>query len=79
MRIIFRHNTSHSDMVDNGNKNFLADFDIASYQMFHKDRRGRRGGEVAIQAQQNVPPAIKFKQMSTENLFVWTSIQGNKN
>lgn len=56
MSIIFRHNISHTDMVDNGNKKFLKDIYIVGYQMFHRDRKGRTGGGVAIQAQENVAP-----------------------
>ena len=34
--------------IDTGNKNFLSEFKIEGYELFHEDRKGRRGGGVAI-------------------------------
>ncbi len=34
--------------VDTASKNFLSDYEIEGYQLFHEDRNGRRGGGVAI-------------------------------
>ncbi len=30
--------------VDVANKNFMSELEIAGYQMFHSDRKGRAGG-----------------------------------
>ncbi len=34
--------------IDTGSKNFETEFKIEGYELFHEDRKGRRGGGVAI-------------------------------
>ncbi len=34
--------------IDTNSKNFESEFKIEGYELFHEDRKGRRGGEVAI-------------------------------
>lgn len=40
--------------IDSENRNFLPEFDIAGYQMFHQDRKGRRGMELQFMLKINL-------------------------
>ncbi len=61
--------------IDINSKNFLSEFKIEEYDLFHEDRNGRRGGEVAIyvKTHSDSPLTIQLERTLTQE-SIWVDI-----
>ncbi len=65
--------------VDTANKIFLPEYEIDGYQMFHKDRRDRRGGGVTLYVKDTLKcSAINSVQTGGDSESVWVDINKGK-
>ena len=61
--------------IDTGSKNFLSEYEIEGYQLFHEDREGRRGGGVAIYVRDTLRCAVNTSlRIDGTSESIWVDI-----
>ena len=58
--------------LDSTNKNFFPEFEMAGYQMLLKDRKGRKGGGVALYVKNSLKCTINsFIKINADSESLW--------
>ncbi len=61
--------------IDTNNKNFLSEFKIEGYELFHENRKGRRGGGVAIYVKETLRFTVNNSVRANVNSeSIWADI-----